>query len=99
MKKLFQMFKELIFKDVIRENEAKDTAVLLRSLALLSFAYHLAMFITSLRYLHLLESIYSALALFLIIVIFVAVFQFQHSSMKFIQFDRLYCTTYQRKMQ
>lgn len=72
MKKLFQMFKELIFKDVIRENEAKDTAVLLRSLALLSFAYHLAMFITSLRYLHLLESIYSALALFLIIVIFVA---------------------------
>ena len=61
MKKLFQMFKELIFKDVIRENEAKDTAVLLRSLALLSFAYHLAMFITSLRYLHLLESIYSAL--------------------------------------
>ena len=36
---------------------------------------------------------------FIIIVIFVAVFQFQHSSMKFIQFDRIYCITYQRKMQ
>lgn len=70
--KLIQKCKELIFRDVVRENEIKDTAVLLRSLILLSALYHLVLLIFSLLNLPFAQSLYALLTLLLFLAIFVA---------------------------
>lgn len=72
MRKLFRMLKEFISKDVIRENEIKDTAVLLRSLILLSSLYHLTLLIASLIHLSIGESIYAVMVLLVVIAVFAA---------------------------
>lgn len=47
MKKLYQKIKDFLFRDVKRENEAKDTAILLRILTLFSIIYYLFLLCTT----------------------------------------------------
>lgn len=51
MKRLYYKIKDFLFRDVQRENEAKDTAILLRLLTLLTAVYYLILLVATWSYL------------------------------------------------
>lgn len=71
MKQLYLKIKEFLFQDVKRENEAKDTAILLRVLTLLASLYDLILFGTVCRYLPLWMILFAVASIISMILVFI----------------------------
>ncbi len=70
MKTLYYKIKDFLFRDVKRENEAKDTAILLRLLTLLSTVYYILLVVVSFRCLPVWSILFAVISIILMIVIF-----------------------------
>ena len=70
MKALFCKTKDFLFRDVKRENEAKDTAILLRLLTLLTTVYYILLFVVSFHFLPVWCAVFVIISILIMIVVF-----------------------------
>ncbi len=71
MKEMYAKIKDFLFRDVRRENEAKDTAILLRFLTLLAAAYYIILLGTTVRYLPLWMILFALISIVSMILVFI----------------------------
>ncbi len=88
MKQLYQTIKEFLFRDVKRENEVKDTAILLRFLTLLASLYYIILLITVIRHIPLWIAALAIALILSMILIFVYTYKDKTTVCLY-----LYCTT------